>query len=809
LDTVPKDYPEDSLEGSRSYMFAKLSDIADPATGRSWYDLMTTDTTDDWFTKYFAIGYPTELSSSGKAVTKSREERFTFFSYSEGVKRSQTLFRGGKIQAIDLNTQVNPPVEISGSTKYNGYKFAAIARVVHHTPLVKEKPVSIEICKNDEFQSILMIITIKIQDYRIQSGLNDYLFFYAVNDQLKNYGQQQVVAMSGKIAEDSLSLNKFVPYADFSVSSYADLSTMRPRQGFLGAGYVELGDTLLGGISIESSSNPKSPHVGHVYTFNLESNDPTYSFSVLDEVIPTLDKYKIKSNSYFTNPGVLNIVPSSLTQDGSLYKLLNVVSNGTDYHQLVNRQDSRLTIDTFLPSQISFSSSPKPVITKQLADVDPYKYLINQYSYIASGTFHPVSQMHTVETFNIKGGTDAYVHIKNLLTYASILTYVNEGSPLIEYYMIADGKKTLVSDYSLQFVQADQIIKTGVLAYVNDEDKPIEYIGSNNIGYNIVDTNQNEVIYRHRGSYEPKSRDVLSFWVREDKAMTEHFNKDFLLANTHFNDVSPLSGLIRNYGINKVSDSEVLKISKSSAYQSLYPLLSEVSIDVKDAFVFDSTWDKAFYRKYYTTSSWTPIDGIYEMKEFKTFLGSKGMNIPHTQQLETFNTSELTYSVAAPAVAVGVKQLSTKTTEFTDVNGNSNPVLTINIDVSARLLRQMIESISTSGNFDEFTWLQTLGISEFNSLAPADILKLKTDYLTKNILQLYQITQVNLYSLSKEGIPTVDITLSESQKIGGGYRVDKNCKVTTDTSTLVTTITKQLDTKKPHGYAVEVVLTRI
>ena len=812
LDTVPKDYPEESLEGSRSYMFAKLSDVADPKSGKSWYDLMTTDTTDDWFTKYFAIGYPTEITSSGSHITKSREERFTFLSYNEGIKRSQTLFRGGKIQAIDLNTQINPPVEISGSTKYNGYKFAAIARVIPHTPLIKEKPVSIEVCKNDTFKSILMIITIKIQDYRIQSGLNDYLFFYAVNDQLKNYGQQQVAANfldSGKIAQDSLTPNKFAPYADFNIGSYTDLAKMRPRQGFLGAGYVELGDTLLGGVSIESTTNPVSPHTGHAYTFNMESNDPTYSFSVLDEIIPTLDNYKLKSNTYYTNPSVLNVLPSSLTQDGSLYKLLNVVSNGSDFHQLINRQDSRLTIDKFLPSQITFSSSPKPIVSKQLGDVNPYKYLINQYSFVGSGTSHPVSQMRTVETFNIKGGTDAYVHIKNLLTYASILSYVNEGSSFIEYYSIADGVKNPANDYSLQFIQADQIIKTGVLAYVNDEDKPIEYIGSNNIGYNIVDTNQNEVIYRHRGSYEPKSRDVLSFWVREDKAMTEHFDKDFLLSNTHFNDVSPLSGLIRNYGINKVSDNEVLKISKSSAYQSLYPILSEVSIDVKDTFVFDSTWDKAYYRKYYDKSSWISVDGIYEMKEFKSFMGSKAMNIPNTLQLETFNSSELTYSVIEPAVGVGVKQLSTKTTEFTDVNGNSNPILSINIDVSARLLRQMIEGISASGSFDEFLWLQTLGITEFNSLAPADILKLKTDYLTKNILQLYQISQVNLYSLSKEGILIVDTTLSESQKIGSGYRIDKNCKVVTDSSTLATTITKQLDTKKPHGYAVEVVLTRI
>jgi len=815
LDTVPKDYPEESLEGSRSYMFAKLNDIANANTMKTWYDLLTSDTSDDWFTKYFSVGYPTEISGASNLVTKSREERFTFFVYNNGLERSQTLFRGAKIQVIDLNDQINPPVEVSASTKYDGYKFASIAQVLPHTPFTKEKPVSIEICKNDVFKTILMIITIKIQDYRIQSGLNDYLFFYAVNDQLKNYGQQQVMTnISGPLAVDNtLTPNKFAPYSDFSISSYTDLAKMRPRQGFLGAGYLELGDTLLGGVVIENGENPIAS--GNNYTFNLVSVDPSFSFSVLDEIIPTLDKYKNKFNSYFNSSNVgsggINVVPTSFTQDGNLYKLLNVLSsNDETFYQLINRQDSRLTIDRFLPSQISFNSSLNPIVSSLLSEKPPFNILSNQYSLTNSSSSHPSeNKLSTIETYNIKGGTDSYAYIKNILTYASISNYVNEGSSFIEYYNVVNGVKTPASDYSLQFIQADQIIKSGVLVYVNDEDKPIEYLGTNNIGYNIVDTNQSEVIYRHRGSYEPKSRDILSFWVREDQATTEHFEKDFLLSNTHFNDASPLSGLIKNYGINKVSDAEILKISKSSAYPSLYPLISEISIDVKDNFVFDSTWDKEFYRKYYDIKNWNGVDGINEMKEFKSFMGSKAMNIPYTQQLETFNTTELTYTIIQSAQGVGVQQLSSKTTDFTDSNGNTVPILSINIDVKARLLRQMIEDISSSQNFDEFSWLQTLGIPEFNSLSSADILKMKTDYLNKNILQLYQISQVNLYAYSKEGLLIVDLSLSQAQKIGEGYRIDKNCKVTTDSSTFMTNITKNIDTKKPNGYAVEVVLVRI
>jgi hypothetical protein len=47
LDTVPKDYPTESLEGSRSYMFAKLDDVA--KSGYTWLELLTGNNDDDWF----------------------------------------------------------------------------------------------------------------------------------------------------------------------------------------------------------------------------------------------------------------------------------------------------------------------------------------------------------------------------------------------------------------------------------------------------------------------------------------------------------------------------------------------------------------------------------------------------------------------------------------------------------------------------------------------------------------------------------------------------------------------------------------
>jgi len=827
LDTVPKDYPIESLEGSRSYMFAKLDDIAKDSY--TWQNLLTSNDDDDWFSKYFSLGYPTEKDQNGNLVTKSRDERYTFFTYNDGIKKSQSLFRGAKVQVLDINDQLIPPTEITESTKYNFYKFAAIARIVPPTPYTKEKPIDIEVYRNDKFKSIVMIINVHIQDYRVQSGLADYLFFYAVNDQLKNYNQKQVtlenvIGTKSLGSHNTLGLTDFWPYTwnerylgynDYVSNTYTDLAVLRPRQGFLGGGYLELGDTRLGGLAIELNSTYKPTFTGGKLVLQYKSVDSTYDnttnsyvsngyeFSVLDEIIPTQDNYTNTSNTFTFTGSELAIQPSSFTVGGSLYKLINAVQvNASIRH--VDRSNARLTTDQYLPLQTIFSGTNRPF----RSSIIPGVLTVNQFL-VAQGSLQTLgSNLVELETYNIKGGTSAYVHIKNLLTYASILSFVNSDSPFIEYYKVEGNTTKLATDYKFRFVPQDQIVKTGVLSYVNDEDKPIEYVSSPIIGYNIINTNQNEVVYRHRGLYEPRAIDILTFWVREDEDFTKHFGKDYLLFNTHLNNKSALSGVIRNYGINKVADAEILQIPGGGAYKSVYPIIGEVSIDSKDLFILNSTWDNNYYRKYYNLTSWNDVDGIEEMKEYKSFMGSKAMNVPKKQLLDTFNPTEASFVVTEPSQVVGVPSLATTEYSLTDVAGNSKPILTINLDLEARLLRKLYDDLLLSTSFDEFEWLTTLGITEFQSLTAIDIARLKNEYLTKNIIQLYEIEEVRLYALSQEGLPIFDIEITDDQKTAAGYRVDKDCKVV-NTSQFGINITKVLDTKKPFGYAVSATIKRI
>jgi hypothetical protein len=265
-----------------------------------------------------------------------------------------------------------------------------------------------------------------------------------------------------------------------------------------------------------------------------------------------------------------------------------------------------------------------------------------------------------METYHLEGGTLGFQSIKFYLTYGNLFKLFNTSDPIVEYFDISDAGETKYNPgentYQLKFISPDAIIKENVLNYSPDQDKPDEFKTIETVGYNIVNTGGREFLLRHRGVYEPKTRDVLSFWLREDSEMSNHFEIDFLLKNTRIDNLSQLTGMVKNYGINKVATAgNIMQIARTSAYKSVYPLVNEIAVDASDYFVFSSTWDGGFYREYSTTSNFTQKDGINEMTEYKTFLASKAMNVPKSFEVHTFNnTDEVSFTVIEPSLSIGV-----------------------------------------------------------------------------------------------------------------------------------------------------------
>ena len=812
LDGVPKDYSDESIFSSRSYQFAKLSDLA---TGTaSWYKLLTTDNTNDWFTKYFTTGYPSEIMPDGiTPIDKPREERYTFFRYNNGLGRSETLFRGAKMQIIDYTLDVNGNIleESDNSEKYDGYKFSAIQRTIPFTPFVEEPPYEIDIYKNESHKSILFLITERSHDYRTQSGLSDYASKYFGYDQLKNSGRQQVdftnSSSFGQFTGGSLvnpSLSAYLPYIGNAQSgltglpnnTYARYSTSRPAQGFFGAGYLELDHTRLGG---NVNLNTAPPQVsGQRTLFKLDTTESGYVFSANTEINTTLSSYLGLEN--VLGATALNVKKTNFWKDSSLFNL-HVLGGSTGSYVSQNYYDARtINIRTF-PDQLSFSSGSKLLFVNTSTSSSSLSNASKYYSTFVSG--NPYSYP-SIETYNLYGGSGFTKQRQQALTFSAIKNLVMEGSPLVKYHTVGSS----IVDYTITFVNEDFIKLENTLFYTVDEQKPIEYISSPVIGFNIASQNLPQVLYRHRGFFEPKPRDIISFWVREDQSFTEHFEKDFLLSNTHINTRGVDVATIKNYGINKVSPREVLQISGNS-YRSLYPLIGEVSIDKRDAFTLDSTWDNNFYRRYSNTIDYVNLSGLSEMREIKSFMLSKAMKTPNSYDIQQFNSSEASFEVISPQVSIGVEQLASDTAASkSSSQGSSLSTLLINLDLQARLKRQIVEDMKSGLYVDEFSKLQTYTPEELRTLSETEVENLRSAYVDTNIIPLFEVSSIVLYKLNASNIPVLEIDLTEAEKIGAGYRPDKDF-VVTKVSDFVYTINKKLDSKENAGFSVGCVIRRI
>ena len=802
LDSVPKDYFEESLEGSRSYMFAKLDEVA--LKGKTWYELLKNDDTNDWFTKYFSVGYPTEEVYSGDKITKSREERFTFFNYVNGLGKSQTLFRGVKIQGVVFDDSGIVPTEINESTALEDYKFAAVARFVK--PGINfdaETPIKIEVIKNDKFKSIVMIFTVYINDYRTQNGHMNYFLMYAMNDILKNENQNQLPFVSA--SNVSLNIKNFLPYnGSFNYNNDLHNQIERPRQGMLGGGYLELGNKRLGGNF--NLSNIDQDSVTGLTEIEFKQINNTYLFNLLNELNTTRNNYTYPSLNFITND--TSVITSKALTVNSFFSSFTVSSKDS----LGNR-----AIRSFFDSQDGNFVSLNPLeITFKAGDFGGRTYATTTYAAGQSGLEYVPTLLSIIastdagrekETYAIDGGTDGHNSMQNYLTIGNVQSLVNTEDPAIEYYNV--GSNNIVNNYRIRFVSPDSIIKEGLLQFADDTDKPQEYLNSPLIGYDIVNTNTQEYMLRHRGFYEPKSRDIISFWVREDNEFSKHYEKDFLLGNTHINTSFSLSGLLRNYGINKVATSgEVLKIARESAYKSLYPLINEVAITATNAFALNSSWDNEFYRNYSTTTDWVSVEGIAEMKELKSFLASKAMNVPKSHEFQTFNSSEVVYTLEDPIESIGASYLATNTGQY--LPNADKPKLIIDINIKSRLLRQLIDDIDSGNYTNEFNKLPLYAptVSVLAGLTTAQINDLKTNYFSKNIINLYYVAEVNLWVLNKEGIQLLSLELSEADKTSAGYKIDKDCIVTQVTD-FDFKITKTLDSKIPSGFGISVLVKRI
>lgn len=787
LDEYPSDYPSDSLASSRSHFSQNISDPV--YNGKSWYELFQQND-NDWFSKYFTIGYPNELDADGNKVSAKTQERYIFTDFVPGDESAQGLFRGGKFKILDIDPITNEV--ISGSKKYDGYKFSSILRIKNLAFNLTEPPAEYEFITNDKYKTAVFVITLYINDYRIQDGGYGYLFLYAGIDNLR----------SSSIKNDNM---LFAPRTAPSTVPYADSSFLigheiqRHFESFRGGTLVDYADTKLNGI-FDTTISPITAKPRTLQGINVTDK----------EFIPSNEIFPIDGNDYdmktFYNPGddfgqtAINVMERGAYSEFSQY--FPGYPNAIPSNYIVNNQpglDQNIAVTSesvILDGDINLPYSSKGSITSTTGFPTRKREQVPTYSIDESFVFST--------NWYLSGGKGYLQKRLEEISFAEILTLVNDEDSAIKYLTVTDdGAST--GNYKFRFIDFDRIIKENRLNIVEDTDKPPVYTSVETIGFDIIDTKDTETVFRHRGRFEPKAYRVINYWAREDSTMTTHYNTDYLLSNTRWGTDYRNFGFINNLFFGKVSDGQLMKIATSSEYQSKYPLINELAIANKDMYLFNSNWDNNYYNFYDTTATSVPKEGTLELIEQKSFFGSKLMLTPNVFEIQTFNSDELSYEVVQALSSTDVGPLENETSQVLPSAKKGKVIVTINAD--NRLIREMIENDAAL----EFEKLKLAGYTRFASLTDDEIIEETKKYLRANILNLYNVTDVAVY-IKSDAIEGTDeivrIDLTEAQKRELNYILSKNATVN-QTDNFIFKVELDIDTKKYRSFSFSITLERI
>ena len=426
--------------------------------------------------------------------------------------------------------------------------------------------------------------------------------------------------------------------------------------------------------------------------------------------------------------------------------------------------------------------------------------------------------------YHENGGNGVYLGIRERLSFAEIVKVIEGTSSKsrLDYqicYKDENGNLAFRTNpnFIIKSVSPETVTRIYDYYPVNDEDKPKEFYTVKQIGAVLEQQKDLQTLYRYQGNFSPKFRDVIKFWTREDDYFTNIVARDFLLNNTHIGTNLVDFGTMKNQYFSKVSDAEILRLSPESGYQPVYPLINEIAIEKKDQFAWSSNWDNLYYRKYTSVSDYESLDGTNEMKEVKSVFGSKAMKVPKQYDLYQFKMKKSSKKTISSMID----------NEFSYYEDSGSAYLQIN--VYDKLLREMIGTNLVERAKAEFIKTKNLIPSSFSNLTIEEYTK---DYLEKNIIELFEISDIKLYVLQtgnpgSKTIATITpktlhrpliesetdsegniVTLSESSLLNKNYFQKKDVQIT-NIGNMIFQIKYPLDTRFYTSLSVGVTVKRI
>lgn len=375
---------------------------------------------------------------------------------------------------------------------------------------------------------------------------------------------------------------------------------------------------------------------------------------------------------------------------------------------------------------------------KDTTDSNNEVYVYQEFEYIGSEiTLYQGYKNYYKNKFSQVGFKNIFENINN----------INKDS--IKYLVVKEnGEIHEKTDFILQLVQQDNILKSKYITTVIDENKPSSFNFNDTIGYSLSINNVTIIpIARHSGYYEPAFRSCLYFadiLAKDSYDTDENVLNLCRYNNSEFNTKNEEFAIIKNMFYHKVNEENaggILEFSNNSAFESVYPLINEIGTSKRNFYVFDSNWDPNYFIKSLDKDHFDLEHGTKSMVEKKSFFGSKYMKIPQHIVIETF---------------VPCEEFDMKYTEYQNYDNINGHYMHNETDASIEfyvfLKKRLIEYLTDQ--IKEYFKKHILPEYSYNNVESLDD-DIKS-YIENNLLKLYKRDTVYFFTKdTRENIPYV------------------------------------------------------
>jgi len=685
----------------------------------------------DYFTEYF-----TRETIGSTSVSSS--VRYNTFAYATDERFAETLFRGAKVivkervDFTDLNFNIND-VKFRKNTKYNGYKFAAVLRLV-------ENGVTLRVIENEKFKTITLLIEVGLMDdvwTKLGSATpgstsqNDYFIdrtlLYTLRDKITpttvgaTAYQASNVNLSGAIEHWELNGSDVDIYGTYNYANGTNpnfVSEIQPNE-----------DGSFNAISIPNPVDPTKVWV--IENIKKLSNDRITAGSIKQYDIPfTSGDPSVPNDNYLYSPIFLgwNVTLPSIFNENVLWSEVPVYLEG---------------------------------------GLNAYNGIIEESSFA-----------NIAEKFN-SGAPDI-----------EYITYKSDGT-------VVYNDKVLELSLPIETYKANYLLQKEDLDIPDSLDSETDLIGyvmsaTKRSVINIMSRYNGRYQPKFNDIFYFKDyAGVDSAGITGPR--TYGFDK---YRNLELNIGEPKFGLIENYFYNKVNTENpkgILKLNSISGYPSLYPLIQEIAIDKRDIYTFLSNWDIDYYQKSLDRRTKRSAIGYRGSIENKSFFGSKMLTIPDEIRLENFSIIQLDDLVGGISNISNVEenviesnieeiaidgQVKVKAERRKEKIKQKNKSIRLNVFSD----KALIKYLRSDGIDKEFIKYINPNFSFGEGGLDDDI----EQYIINNVVPRYKIKRIifyeNRFANNVNSLNPIELDLTNLELLQKGYKISENVqiKISTD-----------------------------